>query len=989
MSARRWTDDQRRMMRAAGRRHLRRAAAVVAGLLVVGVVVALIQRRFVESQDAALADGLVQRLLAVETAEVPRVLPELERYRRFADPLLGAIVRDPERAARDRLHASLALLPERPELAESLAEAALTAEPGQIAVLSDALRPFGDRLAGPLWALVRDGAAAPGRRLRAACLLAALDPESPLWEEVAAQTAADLVAENPFHAVRWAQALSPVRQRLVPPLADAFRSRATPGSQRLLAASILADYAADDVPLLVGLIGDADPQSFRLLVPALRRDPAKAIPLLSAELAREPSAGWDDGPEGPWERPGPDVESVLAAADGMLAERFALAQTLPLADLGRLAESLGRAGYRPCCFRPFATPAGVRAAVVWRRDGRHWKWVHGATADEVRATNADCRRQGLLPADLAVYAAGAEGAASFAALWAEPDPDLMEAALYVDVPDKDHEGYWRSLNAKDFVPRANQVGRGPDGGVRRSSVRWRFRRTAPEYRDAWCENEPSYARDVAAGWHQVDVRVVPTRPSAAPAYGGVWWNGGRRVTRECHGLSPADHAGRCRELAAEGFRPAALSVARNGAAGRLEAASVWERPVPDDEVRDALARRQAAAAIALLRLGKPDEVWPLLRLRPDPSLRGWLIQGLAPAGADPALLVERLTAEPDASARRALLLALAEYPDAGGEPSRSAAADLYRSDGDAGVHSAARFLLQRGQQQQRLEALDRELRAGPGGRGWLTDGEGHTLTVIRRPVEFVMGSPGDEPRHDRYRELQRRVRIGRSFAVATTEVTLEQYRCFRPDHVFAPAYTPDPTCPVTMVSWYDAIAYCRWLSDREGIDEDQKCYPSVEEIERCRDQRQPLTLPADLLSRRGYRLPTEAEWEYACRAGTETPRHFGRGEALLSAYAWTGANSGYRAASVGRLAPNDFGLFDTLGGAMEWCQDYDRKYDFVPGKVWDDDLGSPEVRPEDYRVRRGGSFMHQPSDARAAQRDPSPPAMPHVFLGFRVVRTVD
>jgi formylglycine-generating enzyme required for sulfatase activity len=252
-----------------------------------------------------------------------------------------------------------------------------------------------------------------------------------------------------------------------------------------------------------------------------------------------------------------------------------------------------------------------------------------------------------------------------------------------------------------------------------------------------------------------------------------------------------------------------------------------------------------------------------------------------------------------------------------------------------------------------------------------------------------MGSPGDEAGRTRYEELQRRVRIGRSFAVATTEVTARQFQRFRPDHVGAPAYTPDPDCPVTMVSWYDAIAYCRWLSDRERIDESQMCYPSLKDIEECRDGRKTLRLPADLLSRRGYRLPTEAEWEYACRATTLTPRHFGSAEALLPAYAWTGAGSGFRGSPVGRLAPNDFGLFDTLGGAMEWCQGRHRRPEFIPGKVCDDGLDSLEVKGDEPRVRRGGSFMHQPSDARAAQRDPCPPTGQHPFGGFRIARTVD
>jgi formylglycine-generating enzyme required for sulfatase activity len=995
-SPRRWTPDQGKMMRAATRHHLLRAAAVAVLLAVLGLAGMLVRRQFLEHRDAELAESAVQRLLDADTVEVPRILPDLDRHRRFAVPRLGEIAHDPGRPAKDRLHAGLALLPDEPDLSDFLAEAALTAEPAQVIVIGDALRPFREPLADRLWGLVLDRQAPPGRRLRAACLLAGFDPESSRWGEAAAPLAAILAAEDPFHAAGWTQSLRPARRWLVGPLAAVFRDRATSETSHAIVASVLADYAADDTPLLVDLLTEADPRSFRLLLPAVRRDRERATALLGAELTREPAADWND-PAGTWPSPGAGPLGVLTAAGGMLADRFALTQTLPLADLEPLARDLARAGYRPSCFRPYTTPEGVRAAVVWLRDGRAWEWVHDATAGQVRRQDEACRKKGLLPADLAAYAAGADQPLTFAALWSAPGADLADAGLYVDVPDDKHEQYWGPLNERDFVPRTNLPTFGPAGQVRRSSVRWKLRRTAPEYRDTWGEEEDAYARDVAAGWYQADVRLVPDPESAVPRRAAVWWNGGGHVSRELHGLSPAEHGRRCRELAADGLRPVALSVAWNQAEQRLEAASVWHRPVPGEEARDALGRRQAAAGVALLQLGSPEAVWPLLRLSRDPRVRTWLVHLLAPTETDAGLLLDRLTAETDVSARRALLLALAQYADLAGGPGQAdaaagPAADLYGKDRDAGVHSAARFLLQKYDRQKVLDALDRQPApaASEGDRVWVRNGQGQTLAVLRGPVEFVIGSPGDEPRHDRYLELQRRVRIDRSFAVGTAEVTLEQYLRFRPNHSQPETYSAGRAGPVTMVSWYDAVAYCRWLSEREGVGKDEQCYPPLDEIERSVAEHKPLRLPPGLLKRKGYRLPTEAEWEYTCRATTATSRFYGPSDSLLPFYAWTAANSGYRAAPVGRLEPNDFGLFDALGNAMEWCHDRRRDhYPFVAGKTWQDEDDATEVVETDWRVRRGGSFLHQPSDARSAQRDPAVPTRRWPFMGFRVVRTVD
>ena len=110
-------------------------------------------------------------------------------------------------------------------------------------------------------------------------------------------------------------------------------------------------------------------------------------------------------------------------------------------------------------------------------------------------------------------------------------------------------------------------------------------------------------------------------------------------------------------------------------------------------------------------------------------------------------------------------------------------------------------------------------------------------------------------------------------------------------------------------SWYDAARYCNWLSEREGL---SSCY----EVNAAGIK----TVPA-FSDRSGYRLPTEEEWEYACRAGATTSRYYGRSSQLLAKYAWYSLNSADRTRPSGLLKPNDLGLFDPLGNVFEWCQD--------------------------------------------------------------------
>jgi formylglycine-generating enzyme required for sulfatase activity len=247
-----------------------------------------------------------------------------------------------------------------------------------------------------------------------------------------------------------------------------------------------------------------------------------------------------------------------------------------------------------------------------------------------------------------------------------------------------------------------------------------------------------------------------------------------------------------------------------------------------------------------------------------------------------------------------------------------------------------------------------------------------------------MGSPETEKGRQAKEAPQYR-RIHRSVAVGTKEVSITQFREFKPNFKPDRRYAPTDSCPAN-VSWYDAVAYCNWLSEQEGL---VLCYP--------KEIRSGMNLEPAAIERGGYRLPTEAEWEYFCRARTETSRPFGESEELLPRYAWTWLNSNDVTHPPGERLPNEFGLFDVLGNMYEWCHDGQPKdgaiFPAYPAgtkehPAVDDDPGREDINDGTWRILRGGAFDYAPATARSADRYGVSLQHHEATLGFRVVRTI-
>jgi formylglycine-generating enzyme required for sulfatase activity len=277
-------------------------------------------------------------------------------------------------------------------------------------------------------------------------------------------------------------------------------------------------------------------------------------------------------------------------------------------------------------------------------------------------------------------------------------------------------------------------------------------------------------------------------------------------------------------------------------------------------------------------------------------------------------------------------------------------------------------------------------KSAPSGMVWIAGGT------------FMMGSPGSEVGR-RSDETQHQVTISRGFYMGKYAVTVGDFHQFvdatgykTSAETFGgglvwtgsnwvtkvdanwrnPYFTQNDNHPVVLISWNDGVKYCNWRSEREGLSPAYMVSGTNVAWNRSAD---------------GYRLPTEAEWEYACRAGTTSP--FNTGNNIMTEQANYNGNNPYNGnakgtyrkgtTAVGSFAANDWGLYDMHGNVWEWCWDW---YGDYASDSQTDPTGAASGA---YRMERGGSWIIDAECLRSAHRHYFPPGLRYSSLGFRVV----
>ena len=246
--------------------------------------------------------------------------------------------------------------------------------------------------------------------------------------------------------------------------------------------------------------------------------------------------------------------------------------------------------------------------------------------------------------------------------------------------------------------------------------------------------------------------------------------------------------------------------------------------------------------------------------------------------------------------------------------------------------------------------------------------KGGVAMVLVPAGTFTMGSEMsdevDEPAH--------KVTVG-AFYIDTHEVTQAEYQRLTGKN---PSLWKDSENPVEQIRWRQAAAYCNARSREEGL---LPCYDET-------------TWQCDFAAD-GYRLPTEAEWEYACRAGTSATWFFGDNPVKLGDYAWFRDNCMRTPQAVGQKLPNPWGLFDLYGNVWEWCNDFYAE-DYYKKSPERDPRGPEKGNT---RVIRGGAWSSKAKQCRSSYRDQEYPEFTDVcfaadrngLIGFRCVRKAD
>ena len=411
-------------------------------------------------------------------------------------------------------------------------------------------------------------------------------------------------------------------------------------------------------------------------------------------------------------------------------------------------------------------------------------------------------------------------------------------------------------------------------------------------------------------------------------------------------------------LASRGYVPESISLRSPNASWR----TTWRQKV---QLIPAQWEQNGTinSAIALWKLTDASKVLPALLSTEDQTVRTSLIVNLSKVGVDPEALLQQIRQQKDASIRQGLVLIMSSLGNQSAPISirkllLPELLELFEKEQDGAVRAAYSQLMVRWRAtEQKLKIENKQA---------LNSTKNSDRTWVYSPQQQLM-SIIDIGEHS---GASAGIALPSRLAVAIHETNNEQFLEYQKskDPEIQPRFRQNDwkTYPRRSISWFEVASYCNWLSQRDGIPESQWCFEISEDG--CE-------IPADYLSRHGYRLPTISEWQWFASAKSKTPFCFGRDEKYLSHFAWSAGNSEHGPKPVGQLLPNAFGLFDVHGNLREWVVDFRHS--------------KPATRTYDMGYVCGGSYGHIGPLMQLDSVHTNYLRSPSVSVGLRIVRTIE
>ena len=735
-------------------------------------------------------------------------------------------------------------------------------------------------------------------QLGVACVLAGLDAESDRWKKVAESLTHNLARQTVDRLPQWLESLRPIGHHLEPSLRHAYQVE-DDVKVRQATATTLCMFLSDTPERLVPLLKWSQPGELNILIQRLAETPGESLKLLQQELDELRNVELVDRQSLWLAADSADVERIRDC-QGVFTDRMAICHTLPFSEFKTLCENLRKAAYRPIQCRPYSKGDQLLVAALWQRDGLEWEWFEGDSADEVQRVSFERKALGFRPVDLCGY--HQDGQWQCGSLWVK---DLLADStwrLSVHVPMSQWQSDFNAATKDGFVPYTTHVYNNLEDDFRRCQLWFESKRgyVQKSRRVFDFKNLPN-----VEGRLLIDLSAYATTPHVT-RYSAIWHFDSQVESQVLWRPTVEEHLNAARTYVRSGLVPVSLSVCQPEEDGPYVAASVWHQPIDHSLVIQRRVRSEANLVIALARLGEWEQFRILLADSLNPLIRSQLIARMPTAGIKCHSIVNQLREEERPEVRQAFLLMLANLDrNAVSTKVQAAAIDVVsalagnRRDG-ATLSGCEEFW-----RQWDVSAVEPKVDAPTIAPGLISrTGQGHKMVNVQisNLAPTLNARPFSKQR--------------RTVAISATEITVEQFLRFRPRHVYDRKRSPKQSSPITNIRPEDAVAYCQWMNEQEGLDATESCYLPNEDGEFAEG----FKVVQGGVALQGFRLPTIQEWKLAANQHRVVGYAFGDDSTLLSDYCWYASNSEGITHPAASLAPNSLGLFNMLGNVAEWVQ---------------------------------------------------------------------